>query len=353
MRLLPRISLLRAIIISVILVFAGVSVRAQTTTQLPSDWTNALGSLADKIAAVTKRGESLSLEVKNMSSLSTADVDGLHDVLVADLARRNRRVTKESPADATLQVTFSESVGGYVWIAKILDGVKENVVMVSVAAPNQKASGRDAPITLHRKLIWEQETRIVDFGILAEGSTGEPSMLIVLDAGKLSFYRSQDKDWKLAREITIERTRPPQRDIRGRIDLQAGKAQLSDAECAGDFRRPESVTCATAAALSDLEIQRQPIAVQGRYVEDYAVLAPVCDDSPLTLATGQGDWTESDSIQAYLGKNSENLASSKIQFLGPVLELWRNADGKSARAVSRNLKTGRYEASIVSVSCGD
>jgi hypothetical protein len=353
MRLLSRFSLLCAIIISVILVFAGVSARAQTTAQLPSDWTNALGSLADKIAAVTKRGESLSLEVKNMSSLGAADVNGLHDVLVTDLSRRNRRITKESPADATLQVTFSESVGGYVWIAEILDGVKENVVMVSVTPPNQKASGPEASITLHRKLIWEQEARIVDFGILAEDSTGEASMLIILDAGKLSFYRLQDKDWKLAREITIEHPRPPQRDVRGRIDLQSGEAQLPDAECAGDFRHPESVICTIMAAPADPKVQRQPIAVQGRNVEDYAVLAPVCDDSPLTLVTGQGDWTEPDSIQAYVGKDPESSAGSKIQFLGPVLELRRSADGKSARAVSRNLQTGKYEASIVSVSCGD
>jgi len=348
MRLLPRFSLLRAIIISVILVFAGVSARAQTTTQLPSDWTNALGSLADKIAAVTKRGESLSLEVKNMSSLSAADVDGLHDVLVTDLSRRNRRITKESPADTALQVTFSEAVDGYVWIAEILDGVKENVVMVSVTAPKQKVSGREAPIALRRKLIWEQEARIVDFGILADAS-----MLIILDAGKLSFYGYQDKDWKLAREITITHPRPQQRDLRGRVDLQAGEARLPDAECAGDFRHPESVICTVMTAPSDPEIPREPIAVQGRNVEDYAVLAPVCDDSPLTLITGQGDWTEPDSIQAYVGKDPQNSASSKIQFLGPVLELRRNADGKSARAVSRNLKTGKYEASIVSVSCGD
>jgi hypothetical protein len=353
MRLLPRFSLLRAIIISVILVFAGVTARAQTTTQLPSDWTNALGSLADKIAAITKRDESLSLQVNNMSSLSAADVDGLHDVLVTDLARRNRRITKESPADATLQVTFSESVDGYVWIAEILDGVKENVVMVSVTAPNQKASRQDSPLILHRKIVWEQEARIVDFGILAEDSSGEASMLITLDAGKLSFYRFQEKNWKLAREITIEHPRPPQRNIRGRVDLQTGEAQLPDAECAGDFRHPESVICTTMEPPADPEIPRQPIVVQGRNVEDYAVLAPVCDDSPLTLVTGQGDWTEPDSIQAYIGKDPENSARSKIQFLGPVLELRRNADGKSVRTVSRNLKTGRYEASIVSVSCGD
>jgi len=353
MRLLPRFSLLRASIISVILVFAGVSAGAQTTTQLPSDWTNALGLLADKIAAVTKRGESLSLQVKNMSSLNAASVDGLQDALVTDLLRRNRRITKETPADATLQVTFSESANGYVWIAEILDGVKENVVMVSITEPSQKSSGREAPLTLYRKLIWEQQARIVDFGILADGPSGEASMLIILDAGKLSFYRSQDKDWKLAREITIEHPRPPQRDLHGRVDLQSGEAQLPDAECAGDFRHPESVICTTMEPPADPEVPRQPIAVQGRNVEDYAVLAPVCGASPLTLVTGPGDWTEPDSIQAYVGNDPEISASSKIQFLGPVLELRRNADGKTARAVSRNLKTGTYEASIVSVSCGD
>src|ERR1700732_2652647 len=201
MRLLPRFSLLRASIISVLLVFGGVSLSAQSTTQLPSEWINALGSLADKIAAVTKRGETLSLEVKNMSSLSASDVAGLHGVLVTDLARRSRRVPKESPADATLQVTFSESADGYVWIAEILDGVKENVVMVSVTAPNQKTSGREAPLTLHRKLIWEQASRIVDFGILADSASDGASVLIILDAGKLSFYKSPDKDWKLAQDI--------------------------------------------------------------------------------------------------------------------------------------------------------
>ena len=72
MRLLPRFSLPRAIIISMILVFAGVPARAQTATQLPLDWASALGSLADKITAVTKRGESLTLEVKNMKTQTVA-----------------------------------------------------------------------------------------------------------------------------------------------------------------------------------------------------------------------------------------------------------------------------------------
>lgn len=318
----------------------------------PSDWTNALGLLADKIAEVTKRGEGLSMEVKNISSLSAADVDGLRQLLVTDLSRRNRRVVTASSSDAALQVTFSESADGYVWIAQILGGDKENLAMVSVPAPNQKASSKEAPLTLHRKLIWEQDTKILDFGILRDPTAGEPSMLIVLDTDKLSFYSSEDRDWKLSRTVDLQHGRPVQRDVHGRLDLKASKVELPDAECTGDFQRPETVKCASITKTADTETPKQPIAIQGRSVEDYAVLAGTCGDDSLTLASGTGDWTEPDFIQAYEGRNL-SAASQQIPILGPVLELWGNDDGKSARVVSRNFKTGVYEASIVSVSCGD
>jgi len=42
-----------------------------------------------------------------------------------------------------------------------------------------------------------------------------------------------------------------------------------------------------------------------------------------------------------------------LQVPGPVLTLWPANDGKSARVVTRNLETGDYEASIVTVACRD
>jgi hypothetical protein len=352
MRLLPRLFLRRAFIFSLLLALAADSSKGQAVAQFPPDWTNALGSLADKIAAVTKRGEGLSLEAKNISSLSAVDVDGLRQLLVTDLSRRNRRAVTESSADAALQVTFSESAEGYVWIAQILGGDKENVVMVSVAAPNQKANTKEAPLTLHRKLIWKQDTKILDFGILGEGTAGGSSMLILLDTDKLSFFSYENKGWKLARAVDLQHGRAAQRGMRGRLDLQAGKAELPGVECAGDFQHPETVTCANTATLADPETPLQLVTIQGHSVEDYAVLAGTCGGDSLTLAGGTGDWTAADFIQAYDGRNL-SAASQPIQVPGPVLELRRNDDGKSARVISRDLKTGVYEASIVSVSCDD
>jgi hypothetical protein len=352
MRLLPRLFLRRAFIFSLLLAFVASSSEGQAPAQFRPDWTNALGLLADKIAAVTNRGEGLALEAKNISSLSGGDVDGLRQLLVTDLSRRNRRVVAESSADAALQVTFSESADGYVWIARILAGDKENIVMVGIAAPNQKASPKEAPLTLHRKLVWEQDTKILDFGIVGDSAAGGSSMLIVLDTDRLSLYSSVDKGWKLARAIDLQHIRAVQRDVRGRFDLQVGKAKLRGAECTGDFQRPETVVCANITASAEPETPMQPIAIQGRSVEDYAVLKGTCGDDSLTLAGGTGDWTAPDFIQAYGGKNL-SAVSEPIQFPGPVLELHQNDDSRSARVVSRNLKTEVYEASIVSVSCDD
>jgi hypothetical protein len=72
------------------------------------------------------------------------------------------------------------------------------------------------------------------------------------------------------------------------------------------------------------------------------------------LVTGTGDWTQRDQIQAYDLKNHQALANGPpLEFPGPVLALWPSEDGKTVRVISRNLQTGAYEASIVSVSCGD
>ncbi|MGC1969313.1 MAG: hypothetical protein WA673_22825, partial [Candidatus Acidiferrales bacterium] len=59
-------------------------------------------------------------------------------------------------------------------------------------------------------------------------------------------------------------------------------------------------------------------------------------------------------IQIYEIEGQEATAVGQPhEFPGPILALWPADDGKSARVVSRNLQTGMYEASIVSVSCGN
>jgi hypothetical protein len=178
-------------------------------------------------------------------------------------------------------------------------------------------------------------------------------MLVVLEPDRIAFYQYQVGEWKLARSIAIPHTQPAQRDMRGRIDIRAGMVQLPDAQCAGQLQLPATVTCKSGSASQDAEFLTEPIVVQGRTIESYAPMAPACGVSSLKLVTGLGDWTEPDFVQAYGVKNQADAVSEKIQLPGPVLVLWRDDDGKLARVVSRSLQTGAYEASIVSVSCGN
>ena len=90
--------------------------------------------------------------------------------------------------------------------------------------------------------------------------------------------------------------------------------------------------------------------------DDIASIKPTCGAAWQILVTGTGDWTEPDHINVYEVSFGVNSATTKtegqpLEFPGPILALWQADDEKSARVVSKNLQTGMYEASIVTVSC--
>ena len=354
MRRLPRCFFLPAIITVAFFAFTAWSSQAQSAAQFPPEWSKALDSLAEKIAAAAKPAKTLSLNVKNISSLSSADVASLREELVASLTALKFRITEKPPSEAQLQITLSESAVDYVWVAEIRRGDAHEVAIVLVARDMVKRQNSVAPsIVLQRKAIWEQAGKILDFGLVSDAVADGRSILVILEPDKLSFYEYRSGEWQLTRAVAITHSRPAQRDSRGRIDLPAGKAEVSDAECSGNFQHPETVTCSSAASVQDAAFEIKTIVMQGRTVDSYVALAQACGIGPLTLVTGPGDWTEPDFLQAFGLKNQAEAVSEKIQFPGPIMALWESEDGKSARAVSRNLQTGAYEASIVSVSCGN
>ena len=259
-------------------------------------------------------------------------------------------MTQKLPGEAQLQLTLSESAEDYVWVAEIRCGETREVVIVSAVRDLvEKAGARKPSLTLQRKLVWEQDERILDFGLVPNGNAPGASILVVLQPDKIAFYDHRAEAWHLNREIAIPHARPVQRNVGGRIDPQAGTATLVDGVCAGDFQRPETVTCKSVPSAPGADLAM----MQGSIVESDAALASTCSGSPLMLSTGSGDWTVRDFIQAYEDKNQREPIAQPIQFPGPILALWPAEDGKTARVVSRNLQTGAYEASIVSVSCGD
>lgn len=96
----------------------------------------------------------------------------------------------------------------------------------------------------------------------------------------------------------------------------------------------------------------EPVLTHGGWGSDIAALESDCSTAPLVLATRPAGPDETDSIQAYtLNGNSVTTASSPVEFPGPVTALWPAADGRSAIAVARDLKTKKYEAFILTLAC--
>lgn len=98
----------------------------------------------------------------------------------------------------------------------------------------------------------------------------------------------------------------------------------------------------------------KPSATFSGWGDDIATVVTGCAGQWQVLATGIGDWTQLDHIQTYEIRDRQAIAVGQpLDFPGPILSLWPSNDMRSARVVSRNLQTGMYEASIVSVTCSE
>jgi len=88
--------------------------------------------------------------------------------------------------------------------------------------------------------------------------------------------------------------------------------------------------------------------------DDIVPLGIGCDSQLQVLVTGTGDWTQADHLQLYeIFANRASTKGEPLNFPGPITALWPSDDGKSAHVVSRDLATGEYEASIVTVVCNN
>jgi len=352
LRILPRLRI--TIIATLLAITAGASF-----AQLPPEWNDAVRALAEKIAAAAVPADSLALNVTNTSSLSAADASAVSSALATELTRRHFTIlSRASPTDAQVQLTLSEGAEGYVWVAQIRRGAENGAQVAIVAAPGPADSFPGAAgksLVLNRRLIRLQPEKILDFAVLP----ADPSSsirLVILEPERLAFYAPGEGQWQMQQAVRIPHSAPWPRDVSGEIDASGGKASLPGVNCEGDFARPETLQCVAfrqAKGSTTLADQEQ-LEIDGRAV-NFVALGKVCDSfGPIMLVTGSGDWTEPDQIRAYdVAVGSPIAVSRPIEFPGPILAHAAADDGKSARIVSRNLQTGMYEASIVSVSCGD
>jgi len=385
---------------------------AMSLTGFASDWSAPEQELARKIAAATGPG-AIALNVVNKSSLTKKDSDEIGQRLQAMLEAAGVRTVKPEQAAATVEVSLSENLRSYVWVAEIRQGASEvTVVMASSPRADTAAFDREAlPVTIRKIPVWVQEDRILDVAVLEEASA--PTHIAVLDPEKVALYRWKDGKWQQEQALPVTHSRTWPRDMRGRLILRQDHLfdiYLPGVFCQSSTTPPLSLICRnsddpwplsnqfglggffaanrnfftgvlspgigkqtatakfyTAAALPRVNYTLWIFAgVDGgvhlldgitdqsarlNWGSDLAGVRTSCGSGWQVLATRAGDNT-GDSIRAYEFPDRDPVAVSQpIEFAGGITALWTEARGGFAMAVSRNGETGNYEAFRLALAC--
>jgi hypothetical protein len=351
------------------------SVAPSSTKDLPStEWADKLRELAEKLASVCAPPAKIEFAVINMSSLRGDEVAAIGDRLRTQLVNRRFHIVDAASPDADLaavDITLSEGVEGYVVVAKVRREAADQVLIVTVpkSLPGAKATGE---VALTARFVWDQPVKILDFALSPPSteiggatSTGLPAgddaKMIVLEPGRIAFYARKGSQWQLNQAVIIPPLRPWLRAPRGRLDLSrglaSGIARLPGIDCKGDFARPDTIEC----GFVDQDAQSwngggdNAVPFHGAIGGESVALSLECEGRPVALATGFGDSTQPDFIQAFemgFAKNQGGSPSGKpIEFEGPVTFPQPAGSGAVASAIAQNLKTGNYEAYIVTATC--
>ncbi len=402
----------------VFVAFAAVLQAQAPVSTLPATadpWGDDVRAFAEKIFAAAGPPHSVFVSVKNISSIGPAAASSIEQELRSELTHRGFLVAPAVSAESELDVTLSENIDGYLWIAETRSRTGDQVIFTPVRRPRSlEASTRPAPI-LRNKLLLRQLEALLDFAQL-NPPDAVPSLLL-LEPDRLTFLQQDGDGWTMRGSAAIPHSRPWPRDLRGHLTVSISgefKAFLPGILCAGNLSPELKLECREDSAATwpigeknfasfardrnyfsgfllaaDAQTTEVPISYSitsqsvegslrwiltgtdgnarlagkdetaapalGHWGDDIASVTPACGGAGWNvLATGTGDWTQRDHLQTYeiVGSNATPVGQP-LEFSGPVVALWPSDDGRSVRTVSRNLETGMYEGSIVSLSCGN
>ena len=328
----------------------------------PAEWIAPIRALAEKIASAAGAPGPLAMNMTNNSSLGSPDASAIYEDLLTELRARHYQIVSPVPSTASgvrVQITFSEDAARYLLVAQVWTAPNTDAQVAIGYAPkiDRNAGKPPAAVVLNRKLIYSQPERILDFALLDDpGSLAPGRSLVVVEPERIAFLGVTGNQWQAGGAARISHAGPWPRDLAGAIDPVSGKITINGTACRGDALHPETLQCeiprrASASISATNQIQSQLPEHAG---EAISLTGPCPAPGGILLATGDGDWTQADHLQAFDAASQPAVAIGQpYQLAGPVLALGAAADGKSARVVSLNLQTGMYEASIVSLSCGN
>lgn len=389
-------------------IFSGlILISCFSAAQSTDTWKQPAHDLVTNVLARASGPSSVSLSIRNISSLSSADVEQVRARLEAQFRAGGAEITGQERAVTEVAVTLSENAAGYLWIAQIGHGPTQQIVMQQVLRSQAAIIPQlTVSITLRKQQVWSQSDHepLLDFALLDGGAK-----LLALEPSFVSLYRNQQSRWELEQSQPIARTKPWPRDLRGRLLLRSDhkiEVYLPGKKCSGTADPGIELECRDSddpwplgnneqqvraffgarnfftGALAGVKAANNvppffsaavaegedPIMLlaeidgtlrdrQGKVMatdagSDVAGVKSGCGTGWQALVTATGDRGQSDKIRAVeIAGGALRPVSAPLELPGPVTALWSAGEGKATDAVVRNLKNGRYEAYLISVDC--
>jgi hypothetical protein len=357
-------SIAQLALVAAVLFFAAPScVRAQAAPALPKSWDDAVNQLAGKVASALSPSAPIELSFENTSSLDAASAAAINSSMRAALASHSFHLVApgaiSAKTPARVIFTLSESTASYVWIVRVVgeDTNADSIppAMVAVAKlDNLGSTSTNGYISLEKRLVWKQPGEFLDFALLPHPAAGS-SALIVLDTNHLAVYEMTGSVWQVSHTSPIPQTALVSRDRWGQIDLAKSTFHMAGRDCTGDPDLSGTIHCRETRTPESLLLRGKTGSLPDAAGDGVGTaISDTCNAQSIFLGTGDGDWTQADAIQAYMGdaSSTSSPSGSPLSFPGPVLSLHSDSsDANSARALVHNLKTGDYEAYIVTATC--
>ena len=370
------------------------------------DLKGAARELARRTAAFAGAGQAVSVAWRNLSSLGSAELADARDAFEPAFKSAGG-ILGDAASVVEARIAISENASQYLLAEDVRKGDERQVWF---AAWNRAAPGHVlAPgAGLEKKLVWEQDERILDAAFPAD-------RMLLLTPSNLVWFSRQEGQWTRSMSVAIPAPKAWPRDLRGRLRIVGSNylAYLPGMACGGAWQPPVSLECKASGDPWVLESGSRDLLLasfaagrnyfDGRVatqtglrktVEPFYSAASVdergkalwllamvdgrvrlfdesfepagdinawgsdivgtdarCAGGSQVLATRPGG-AEPDAVQAFAIVNRAAVPlGAPAEFPGPVTALWVSGQA-SALAVSKNITTGKYAAYLLTLVCG-
>ena len=318
--------------------------------------------LARKIAASLPAQSAVSLVVQNSSSLTPEEAAQVEQALKTELQMLEIGKPAESSVEAMVAVTLSENFKNFVWTAEIHASDTEKVVLTVIPRPIGTGNIPEAmAVTIRSEKFWEGREHILDATTM--NSLDGERLLLLLTVDGVSITRNGTDAFPKFMFPPVQTVlRNPAgtlaqagNEVTASMPMQICVFSLDPdglSQCHLTEERPSP-----GRVFQTLQVQSlvPPASLHPEWGSQIQKVQSRCGSVAQFLVAGPGDYTQTDFIQVFGSDLTEDRPagkplSNRLTFPGPVMDL--HADGTGARAIVRNLETGRYEANRISIECG-